>query len=258
MAYPKKFEKFLSIRYMSLVKKIAKRLTKTKKKFVPPTESFLMSGEYDKMMRMHLPFPGTYDLHEAQNKTQNFEYRHHSVNHKLCIFRWRGIQKHKERILKLATNKDYNAVDLGGAACPLGFNTIVVDHLPKDAFGRKVLYRDLDEVPGQIDFLFSSHTLEHIPELESVFQKISDKMQKEGICIFHVPSFYCERWRVGTHSNKAYHDHCWTFGLSDDSVPLNELNSFVAIDSLINKYLDVTLAEHCGDDSIYIEARPKK
>jgi hypothetical protein len=79
-------------------------------------------------------------------------------------------------------------------------------------------------------------------------------MTADGICIFHVPSFYCERWRVGTHSNKTYQDHCWTFGLSGDYIPEDMFVNYIEIDILIKKYFNLDICEYCGDDSIYIQA----
>ena len=64
----------------------------------PVSKDFLNSKEYQGHMARHLPYPGIYDLHEAQNETKNFLYRHHEVNHLLGVFRWRGIQKHKDLI----------------------------------------------------------------------------------------------------------------------------------------------------------------
>ncbi len=240
-----------------ILKKIAQRILKRRKKFIAPTKEFIFSEEYDDIMSMYLETPFENDLHEAQKQTPNFLYRHHDRNHELCIFRWRGIQKYKDIIVEMASRQGGTNIDLGGAACPLGFSTKVVDFLNKDAFGRKVPYKYIDQVPGKIDFLFSSHTLEHIVELKKTLQELSQKMNKNGLLIFHLPSFSCERWRVGTHSNKKYNDHCWTFGLTDDKINPDSYENYLEIDTLIGHYFKIEIAENCGDDSIYIQATPK-
>jgi hypothetical protein len=60
----------------------------------PPTEAFLRSAEYSELISRHLPVDGSYDSHEAQNETQNYRFRHHTLANRLGVCRWRGMQKH--------------------------------------------------------------------------------------------------------------------------------------------------------------------
>lgn len=218
-----------------------------------------MSDAYEEHMRKHLPYPGVFDLHEAQNKTQSFLYRHHKVNHLLCAFRWRGLQRYRELILSLTEDENKANLDFGGAASPLGLGTIVVDTLSRDATGRIVHYRNLDAFADGVHMIFSSHTLEHIADLDRILQQMKDTLKPAGHFIAHVPSFYCERWRAGTHSNRRYNDHQWTFYLDDDTViPKDEKaqrDTMIPIDAIVAKYFDIQISSYCGDDSIFIHGR---
>ena len=74
-------------------------LTKKEKIFRPITTDFLNSNDYLELMSKHLPYNKFYDIHEAQNKTMNFCFRHFEANHILGVFRWRGIQEHLHILL---------------------------------------------------------------------------------------------------------------------------------------------------------------
>ncbi len=240
---------------IGMIQKIKRKIFGEKKlRFVPVTAAFLNSEAYEEMMTRHLPYPGVYDLHEAQNYTRNFTYRHHEANHLLGAFRWRGIYKHRHLILDLVLREGAQVVDLGGAAGPLGLGAQVVDFLPVDALGHQVRFRYLNELPEPVDVLFSSHTLEHIPELHNIMREIQKALVPGGHLMLHLPAFHCERWRVGTHQNKLYNDHQHTFGLKGTDHPEGLIN-YLDIDELVGQYFDLEMAEYCGDDSIFILAK---
>ena len=67
------------------------------RRFEPVTRAFLESAEYRRLMAEHLPRPGAYDRHEAQNETRNYRFRHAEASERLGVFRWRGIQEHLHR-----------------------------------------------------------------------------------------------------------------------------------------------------------------
>lgn len=221
--------------------------------FEPVSRTFLRSGAYTELMSRYLPFPGEHDSHEAQNLTRNFLFRHHEVNHRLGVFRWRGMQEHLDIILELLEKEGQKVIDLGGAASPLGLGSEIVDFQKKDAFGREVPYQSLEEVEGPVDLIFTSHTLEHIPDLEKVLRQMHGLLRPGGNLLVHVPSFYCERWRAGVHKNPTYNDHYWTFGLSGSETPPG-LVRFCPVDEVVEKYFELRFAEYCGDDSIFIHA----
>jgi SAM-dependent methyltransferase len=217
----------------------------------PPTQAFLRSSEYAELMSRHLPADGSYDLHEAQNETLNYRFRHHTVAHRLGVFRWRGMQKHLDTLLPLLTADGIRVVDFGGAGGPLGLGSEVVDRLSRDAWGRAVRHHSLAELGGTVDVVFSSHALEHIPELDDVLRSIQGCLKPGGQLVLHVPSFHCERWRAGVHSNARYNDHVWTFGIGPDPVGL-ACQSYIDIASKIAEFFSVHHADYCGDDSILV------
>lgn len=218
------------------------------------TEAFLRSPDYAEIMSRHLPWDGSFDLHEAQNQTASFRFRHNDRKNDLGIFRWRGIQQNLDVVLQAAADPDLQVLDLGGAACPLGFQSIVVDQLSTDAWGRPVRFHSLSEIEGRVDVIFSSHTLEHIPPLEETLRAIQDKLEAGGLFILHLPSFSCERWRAGVHTNAKYNDHHWTFGLEAEA-PIEGLKNYCDIRALAARFFVVEKAEYCGDDSIFLLLR---
>lgn len=219
----------------------------------PMTASFLRSQEYDELMSRHLPCDGSFDLHEAQNKTASYQFRHGPAAPRLGVFRWRGMQRHRHRVLEAIEKAQGHVLDFGGAGGPLGLNSVVVDQLERDALGRPVELHSLAEARGRASVVFSSHALEHVQPLDEVLQQMRESLVPGGTLIVHVPSYYCERWRAGLHTNKRFNDHVWTFGLED--APLtNGLQSYANIAKRIQGFFNVELAEYCGDDSIFVLA----
>ena len=129
----------------------------------------------------------------------------------------------------------------------------MVDALETDALGRRVEYSDLDDVPDTLDAVFTSHTLEHVTELETLLDRIHAKLRPGGTLMAHVPAFSCVRWRAGQHSNTLYNDHVWTFGLQADDKP-DGLIQYRDIDVLIGERFALKLADRCGDDSLFLLA----
>jgi SAM-dependent methyltransferase len=222
----------------------------------PPSEAFLRSSEYAELMSRDLPYDGSHDLHEAQNETRNYRFRHQTVAKRLGVFRWRGIQKHLDTILRLVTAPGSKVIDFGGAGGPLGFCAEVVDQLSVDAWGRAVPYSSLADVGDDVDVVFSSHALEHIPELDETLLAIQRCLKSGGDLVLHLPSFHCERWRAGVHTSRPFNDHVWTFGIDRDPVGV-QCQSYVDIAAKVREQFDLRCAEYCGDDSILILARKR-
>lgn len=237
----------------TVINRLKMRTSLPKKPIEPLSKQFLFSSKYDELMSRHLPFEGVYDSHEAQNETKNFLFRHHTSRSELGIFRWRGMQKYKNRIIDLIENNE-NVVDFGGAACPLGFGSKLIDLLETDMYGQKVPYQSISDIDKKIDVLFTSHTLEHLPDLNGFLQVARSGTKSGGVWILHCPSLYCERWRSGNHKNDLYNDHVSTFGLSGTKCPEGLLN-YIELDGLVAKYAKIEHLDYCGDDSIMIFAR---
>jgi hypothetical protein len=238
-----------------LVEALAKRIPSAGKRrpSKPVTVEFLRSETYRELMSRHLPHDGGYDQHEAQNQTRSFLFRHREQHHRLGVFRWRGLQENLDQLLDEVTRPGRFVVDFGGAASPLGLGSHVADRVETDVYGDRVSYRSLDELPGQVDVVFSSHALEHVPDLDSTLRVIADVLRPGGTAILHLPAVGCERWRAGNHRSRAYRDHVWTFGLRGTELPQQPPN-YVEIDAAVARFLRIAVAEYCGDDSIIIFA----
>jgi hypothetical protein len=236
------------------VQKFGRRLRgDAPRRYVPPTADFLRSDEYHELMNRHLPYGNVYDRHEAQNRTQSFCFRHFEIPHRLGVFRWRGMQEHLGTIMELVLADGADVLDVGGAAGPLGLGSKIVDRLPADAAGRPVPYRDLADVPGPVDVIFSSHCIEHVADLDGLFGQMRAKLKPSGRLIAFVPAFTCERWRASVHTNAKYHDHVWTFSLAGTAVP-DGLVGHCEIDVKLAEFFKLEEVEYCGDDSIFIQA----
>ena len=221
--------------------------------FPPVTIEFLMSPAYKELMNRHLPYDLSYDLHEAQNDTSSYRFRHHQQGRRLGVFRWRGIQENLDLILDRISGTGKVIVDFGGAAMPLALGSQVVDRMETDVFGNSVPYHSLLQLPEKADVIFSSHTLEHIPNLDEVLAEISTALKPHGILILLVPAFSCVDWRAGVHKNPSHNDHCWTFGLAETVVP-PDMMKYLPIDTKLSQFFRFISAKYCGDDSIFLLA----
>jgi len=215
------------------------------------TLSFINSQEYDKEMNIYL-VGNKYDLNEAEEYTKNYKHRHFTCKNKLKLWRWRGMYQYKKYVLNIMKDKNL-IIDFGGAACPLGLGSIVVDFLKKDYNGKLVKYNKISDISSKIDVIFSSHCLEHIENISEILNTFKTKIKEDGDLIFFVPAWTCKRWQYGTHKSKLYNDHKWTLALSKDKhQDLKNIKKLLYIDTLISKFFKIKLAEYCGDNSIFI------
>ena len=117
----------------------------------------------------------------------------------------------------------------------------------------KLLNR-LDEIDYDLDFIFSSHTLEHIPNLEEILQQMYDNLVKDGILALNLPAYTCKRWIAKTGHWMGGTPHVHTFKLSKTKVD-EDITNLLDIDSLLEKFgFKISLAEYTGDNSIIIFA----
>lgn len=219
----------------------------------PVTREFLRSAEYDDLMYRHVPATLDYGKHEAQMDTSSFRFRAFKVDRRLRAWRWRFAQEKRDLLLDVFPNGDSKLVlDLGGAASPWGLGSVVVDTMKIDGDGNQVRYRSLSEVGRKADAVVTSHTLEHIPNLEEVLGEIRESLRPGGLLVAAVPSYTCERWRANVHGNAVYGDHVWTFGLSETKNVPPELANYANIDEMIGRFLTVVEAEYVGDDTVLV------
>lgn len=225
------------------------------------TADFLRSPEYTRLMMLHVP-PGPIALDEMEQRTKSAYLRHRDLAPLLGVWRWRGMQRHAEAILCEMEREGGRVLDFGGAGGPLGLGSMVVDLLERDAQGNTVSFHSLDQVrhfrtrEPVATCVFTSHALEHVPDLDAGLAQIAACLAPSGLLIAHVPAYTCVRWRVGVHTNaEGFGEHCWDFGLTDEA-PIPGLRAYTNIAARIAAAgLAVELAEYCGDDSIMVMAR---
>lgn len=188
-------------------------------------------------------------LDDAELKTESWRLRHSpEAIRTLGVWRWKGMQRHMDRILGLCAGK--RVIDFGGADGPLGLGAIIVDN-------KYDTFLD-DQLPA--DVLFTSHTLEHCTDLTGILRDIADKVLPGGYLIAHVPAWTCKRWRAGEYSNDRQTDHRHTFALAGDNDRFSYSGEFIDVhflDTLMAKHFDIQLAEHCGDNSIMVIGRKR-
>ena len=144
------------------------------------------------------------------------KFRHLRVHKILGCWRWKALWQYKNEILPVIFDTNKKGIDFGGANGPVSLHTTIVDFAEKDSFQRPVKVKNLKELTDKLDYIFSSHTLEHIEPLEQVLKAMTEVLKPKGRIIFHVPAYTCVRWQSGIHTNKAFNDHAWSFHLKGD------------------------------------------
>lgn len=155
-------------------------------------------------------------------------------------WRWKILQAHAELLLPILS-QGY-VLDVGGAAGPVGYNATVIDHADRD---RKALY----DIRGRPDAIFSSHTLEHIADLDLFLLAASHKLRPGGQFVAVVPGYRNEVLRA---SNWPYHEH--TFHLLEDEERGDVPSESVAFDAWVGRHFEVDVAVHHTDRNILVVA----
>jgi len=239
--------------------KIAERLYYRPKRrnFLSPR--FLLSDKYKKIIYKNVSDSVLFEsfIEDAEKSTSNYQYRHSPhIQKQLGSWRWKGMYQYRDLLVPIIFKKNSKGIDLGGAYGPVSQDTVIVDFARQDIFGRPVKYRYLDDVDFEADFIYASHTFEHIPDLEKLVAQIRRVLKPEGYLIVLVPSYSCVSWRVGIHTNYFHNDHVWTFCLS--GTPINEsIKNLLEIDTFLEKHFELILKDYTGDNSILIVARNK-
>ena len=153
------------------------------------TPEYLLSEQYIKDMMTG--YTDSYDtfisgIYDAEPKTQNYNIRHFQLVNKLGGWRWKGIFTYRETFIDLIFNKNLRGVDFGGSQRPIASHVDVVDIEDTDFYGRPVKYKTLEEVDYDLDFIFTSHTLEHIPDLDQTLTSMYDNLTKDGILAINI------------------------------------------------------------------------
>jgi len=178
------------------------------------------------------------NLYHQKDNVKNFDYRNAKL-YPLGAWRWLAVYQYRHVIASYVfSNK--KGIDFGGYGAPIWGNTEIVDIEPPNR------WRQLKDIGDEeLDYIFTSHTLEHIKNLEETLQEFCRILKSDGIIIGILPSYMCERWRAGDERN----DHVWTFSIGKE---------FTNIRNILIKYFDVESCRYAYDDSIFFLARKSK
>jgi SAM-dependent methyltransferase len=178
-------------------------------------------------------------LNSAQLKTNNYKYRHLNLA-ALGAWRWLGILEHKELVSDFVFDDKKVGLDFGGAMAPVSYCVEICD--------KGDSLHDLED--NAYDYIFSSHTLEHLGDLEGTLEAFRRKVKPGGSVILNLPAYTCTRWRA---DKPGLFGHNYTFCLEADKENAEGCKSLIAIDTLASDYFKIKIAEMCGDNSIFLE-----
>ena len=172
----------------------------------------------------------------------------------LGAWRWLSSYRHKDIISEFIFS-DMEGIDFGGNSGPIWGNTEIIDIEPKYKY-RKI--EDIYEM--ELDYIFTSHTLEHVPDLYKILKELYRILKRNGTMIIIVPAWNCERWRAGYPNNT----HKWTFSLDNSNYidSIDEQNNHIKImvryTNIVNELgtagFVIKQAEYTYDNSIFILA----
>lgn len=217
-------------------------------------KAYLGSDGYDQIMK-HLADRDDFATYtnDAEERSDNFVYRHMRCHKILGCWRWKVLWQKRDLLLPVLFDEQKIGIDFGGANGPVSLHALTVDFAPVDTFNRVVKYKNLTDVEEKVDYIFSSHTLEHIGDLDAIFEDMKKILKPGGNLYFHVPAYTCVRWRSGLHTNRAFNDHAWTFHLGGDKMDEDIINP-MAFDQKVAQHFKLESAEYVGDNSIFVRA----
>lgn len=196
------------------------------------TEEFLKSKEYEHYMESYLTDDiDRFNLGPDLSDKGSFGWRHIHLAY-IYVWKWLCTYQYRDLIMDLVFS-DKVGIDFGGAWGPVGGNAKIVDIVPE--------FDLIDDIPdNSLDYIFTSHTLEHVSNLDKILIKLRNKLKKDGIMVAIVPCYRCVRWRRGN-----INTHLWTFSLEDDK--------FTRIDKKIEGAgFKIKKAEYCWESSIFV------
>ena len=212
------------------------------------TEEFINSVEYTKFMFKDIDENS--DMMNLAQKSMSFWNRYTQFQY--GSWRWFSAYQHRDIIAKYVFS-DMKGIDFGGGRGPIFGNAEIVDILEIDSEGREIKYHNLNKFKSDIlDYVFSSHTLEHVEDLRHELNELHRVLKENGKLILLLPSHTCYRWNVGggnTHERNLY--------LSTDKHAdyMKDFVDFVEIDTYIRvSGFNIIEVENCWDNNIFILA----
>lgn len=192
------------------------------------TKEWLLSDEYEKTIDRK--------LYDGKDDFQ-----------RIGAWRWEGIHDNKELVISHIFDQNQVGIDFGGYMGPIGGFTKIID---------PAIDTWLDDIEdNSLDYVFTSHCLEHIKTIKAQVRMMYEKIKNGGKLIILVPSYKKEVWR-------AYYapDHIHTFMLVGDSLQHYHSPSdakykedLLEIDTiLINEGFKIIIAKHVRKWCIFI------
>ena len=201
-----------------------------KSKFYPVLMNFLRRKEF---------------INAAEDKNLNFLFRHKIIHKILGPWRWAPCYEYKDLLIPIIFNQELRGIDFGGGRSSISKNTPVVDRLAK--INNSIAYENIHEINDKsLDYIYTSHTLEHIMEFNKILSSFQSKLKPEGDLFLIVPAYTCKRWKAGIHKYEdkvGGNQHVVTFSLDD---------TYTNILSSVQQHFSVKKADYCGDNSIFI------
>ena len=197
------------------------------------TKKFILSEVYDEIILKYLE-EGEDRMNSANNTTKNFFFRTGGAK-ELGAWKWLPSYQFRALIAEFVFS-DRKGIDFGGLFGPIYGNTVIVD-IHRAHGGIKFLKDIKDE---DLDYIFSSHTLEHVFNLRDELSEMYRVLKKKGNILFIVPAYTCVRWRHG-----ILESHLRTFSLEGDK--------WTRIDKEVEKVgFKLYAVRYCWDNSIFL------
>lgn len=198
------------------------------------TKEYIESEVYKNTMEKYID--EDCNLFRQEENADNWIYRSSKLLGLGC-WKWLSTYRHKT-IISSFVFSDGKGIDFGGHNGPIWGNTEIIDIFPPK------MYRKIEHIKdGELDYIFTSHTLEHIKDLDYTLRELYRVLKEGGYMIVIVPAWNCERWRAD--QNRS--GHVWTFDLG--------IHGYTNIEKKIKKSgFIINEAEYTYDNSIYILA----
>jgi SAM-dependent methyltransferase len=159
----------------------------------------------------------------------------HGVYRRLGAWRWPAVFEHRYLISNHVFDADQVGIDFGGWQGPIGGFSTIIDI---------ALGNSLDNIRNNsLDYIFTSHTLEHVNNIIDTLMKMCNKLKDGGKIMIHVPSYKKGDWRALNDK-----DHNYTFMLSGTK----DFRTY-ELDTILHDIgFDIIIAKYTGDWGIFI------
>ena len=139
-----------------------------------------------------------------------------------------------------------HGIDFGGFMGPIYGRSLVVDRSPHHAGLRKL--KGLQ--PQSIDYVFSSHTLEHVDDPLQTLVDMHTLLRNYGKIILIIPCWTNHRWR-----KKHTRSHKTTFCLEGDEFANVEKEIFTPIEPMVKEAkFTIIKCEYTWENAIFVYA----